>query len=134
LLVVEGGDELVIHVDGDATSVGVWTDRWKAPALQRELEEGWWHAAQERNAGALPDRRRGELDRTLRAHLLIAWDRYASRAFVAVMALAGLLGLHPWGDRSIGAVALRVAVAVVAVIALGGLIERWYHRSQREPE
>jgi hypothetical protein len=136
LLAVEGGDELVIYTDGDATSVGVWMDRWKAPALERELlDHVWVEAQRRRERTGLPDvRRRGELDRTLRAHLLVAWDRHAYRAFVATMALAALLGLHPWGDRSFVAVALRVAVAVVVLIVLGSLVERWYHRSDREPE
>ena len=117
----------------DGGSPGLRMDRWKAPALERELLDRVWEASQERNADALPDLRRTELDRAMRAHVLIAWDRYAFKGFIAALALAGLLGLHPWGDRSIGAVALRVAIVTVVVIALGGLVERWYHRSQREP-
>lgn len=112
----------------------MWIDPWKRDALQRDLEESWWHAAQERGALAPPGSRRGELDRMLRAHVLIAWNRYAFKAVIVAMTGAGLLGMHPWGDRSIGAVVVRLAVAVVLVIALGGLVERWYHRSQREPE
>ena len=85
-------------------AVGVWMDRWKAPALERELLDHVWDSdAQERDAGASPEARRREVDRTLRAHVLVAWDRHAWRAFLGAMALAGLLGLHPWGDRSIGA-------------------------------
>jgi hypothetical protein len=134
VLVVDGGPELtVVTLDG-WDSLGVWIDRWKGGALQRDLEESWRPAALDRAATAAPETRRDEIDRTLRAHVLIAWNRYAFRAFIAAMAVAGLLGLHPWGDHSIGAIAVRVAVAVVVVIALGSLIERWYHRSQREPE
>jgi hypothetical protein len=111
-------------------------DRWKAPALERELLDHVWEEARRREAAAdvPPVRRRREIDRTLRAHVLVAWDRHAFKAFIAAMAFAGLLGLHPWGDRSVGAVAVRVAVAVVVLIALGKLVERWYHRSARAPE
>src|SRR5699024_10440458 len=103
---------------------GVWMDRWKAPALERELLHHVWTAAQERGAAASPEPRRGELDRTVRAHVLVAWDGHAFKAFIATMALAGLLGLHPWGDRSVGAVAVRLAAVVALVIVLGNLLER----------
>ena len=70
----------------------------------------------------------------MRAHVLIAWDRYSYKAFIAAMAFAGLVGLQPWGDRSVAAVAPRLAVAVGVLIALGKLVERWYRRSQRESD
>ena len=112
---------------------GVWMDRWKAPALERRLLDHVCDEARRRGA-ATPDRRGRGVDRALRAHVLVAWDRHAFKAFLAVMALATLLGLHPWGDRSIGAVALRLAVAMVVLIALGMLVERWYRGSAHEPE
>jgi hypothetical protein len=129
------GWELELEMSEDGTR-GVWMDRWKASALERELLDRVWTQARSREQSAAPValRRRREVDRTLRAHVLVAWDRHAFRAFIAVMVLAGLLGLHPWGDGSIGAVAARVAVAVVVLIALGALIERWYRRSARTPE
>lgn len=113
---------------------GVRMDRWKAPALERELLDRIWTAAQERACLASPESRRHDADRTVRAHVLVAWDRYAWRAFLGAMVLATLLGLHPWGDRSFGAALVRVAVAVAVVIAVGSLLERWYHHSQRELE
>lgn len=134
LLVVDGGPGLTVVTLNGWGGLGVWTDHWRRDRLQRELEESWWPAAQERSASSSPGARRGELDRTVRAHVLIAWDRYSYKAFIAAMAFAGLVGLQPWGDRSVAAVALRLAVAVVVLIALGRLVERWYHRSQRESD
>ena len=115
------------------TAVGVWMDRWKAPALARELLEQVEERAERRGREThkADVQQRRAIDRRFRAHVLVAWDRYAWRAFVGAMALAGLLGLHPWGDRSIGQVAARVAVGVAVVIALGSLVERWY-RSEHD--
>jgi hypothetical protein len=117
---------------GDVLGVGI--ESWKAPALEREVLDYMWEEVRRRDAAAperSPERRRRELDRALRAHVLVAWDRHAFKAFIAAMALAGLLGLNPWGDGSIGAYALRIAIVVVVVIALGGLVNRWYRRSDR---
>lgn len=136
LIAVEAA-ELALEIDGDPLCIGVWMDRWKAPVLEQELLGQVHDEAQRRRdaAGVLPDgRRHHAVDRTMRAHVLVAWDRHAFRAFIAAMALTTLLGLHPWGDRSIGAVAVRLAAVVALVIVLGKLIERWYHRSQRESE
>lgn len=124
VLVVDGGPELtVVTLDG-WDGLGVWADRWKGGMLQRDLEESWWPAALDRTATAAPETRRDEIDRTLRAHVLVAWERHAYRAFIATMALAALLGLHPWGDRSIGAVAVRLVVILAVVIVLGSVVDR----------
>ncbi|HEX7292379.1 MAG TPA: hypothetical protein VF250_14765 [Conexibacter sp.] len=117
---------------GDVLGVGIET--WKAPTLERELLDHVWEQARQRR-DAVPERtaerRRHEVDRTVRAHVLVAWDGHAFKAFLAVMALAGLLGLQPWGDGSVGAVAVRIAIAVALLIALGGVVKRWYRRSDR---
>lgn len=130
---VEPDRALEIVVYDDLGTVGVWMDRWKVPALERELLDRVWAATRARDAGASPEARRREVDRTLRAHVLVAWDRHAWRAFLGVMLLAGVLGLHPWGDGRIGDVALRLAVAVAVLITLGGVVERLYRRTEREP-
>jgi hypothetical protein len=127
-----GGEELVIDASDRSTGLCVWMDRWKARALERELLDSVWQAAQERAGGVPWSQGRQEVDRALRAHVLVAYDRHAYKAFVGAMAIAALLGLHPWGDRSFGAVAVRVALAVVALIALSVLVERWYQRSNCE--
>ncbi len=129
-----GWDVELVEEDG---VLGVWMDRWKAPALQREFLDRVGEAARGRGRTSIdtsPEQRRRDVDRRLRAHVLVAWNRHAFKAFIAAMALAALLGLNPWGDGGIGAHALRIAVAVVVVIALGSLIERWYRRLDRKPE
>jgi len=127
----EPGSGWAIELVDDYEVLVVAIDRWKAPALERALLDHVWEQARRREASACAShpRRDRAVDRRLRAHVLVAWDRHAFKAFLAVMALGTLFGLHPWGDHSIGAVALRVAIAAVVVIVLGKLVERWYRRS-----
>jgi len=117
--IVEAGDRL-----------GVRMDRWKAPALERLVLDRVWEAAERRReAGGRPvARRRRDVDRLMRAHALIAWERHAWSAVVVGFALSGLL------DGAVGTVALLLAVAVAVVLFIGSGIERWYRRSLREPE
>lgn len=132
-----GDSDVAVELVDHEGVLGVWMHRWKAPALERKLLDHVLDEARRRSEAASepsPSQRRREVDRTLRAHVLVAWERYAFRGFVVAIALAGLVGLHPWGGRSIGAVALRLAVAVVVLIVLGRLVERWYRRSAHEPE
>jgi hypothetical protein len=108
-----------VVVDDDLGSVGVWMDRWKAPALERELLDQVGREARQRQDGrgaGTPEVRRHEVDRTVRAHVLVGWDRHAWKAFVGAMTLAGLLGWYPWGDLAYTALAVAGGVAGVVVI------------------
>jgi hypothetical protein len=130
------GSDWSLDIVEDREVLAVAMDRWKAPALERHLLDHVWDEARRREASVdlSHARRRREVERTLRAHVLVAWDRHGFKAFLVVMAFAGVLGMHPWGDRSIGAVAPGVVAAVVVVIALGRLIERWYRHADRAHE
>jgi len=126
----DSGWDLKVEMRQDGTR-GVRMDRWKAPALERELLDRVWEAAHARDGAGSPGVQHHRVDRTVRAHVVVSWDRHAWRAFIAAMALAGLLGLHPWGDWSVGAVAVRLAIAVVVLVALEQLVVRWYRRTDR---
>ncbi|HEU4700869.1 MAG TPA: hypothetical protein VFS37_00190 [Conexibacter sp.] len=111
-------------------------DRWKAPALQRELLDHVWAEAQRRALDVAADprpelRRRQEIDRTLRAHVHVAWSRHGFRIALTALWLATLLGWLPLGYTYVTDVAVLVGIAVVMTLAVGQLVKRWYRRGQR---
>src|SRR5262249_11946066 len=134
VLLIEAGERLAIHAfDSSATSLGVWTDPWKARKLERELIDRVMDAAEARRGaaepggGALERRRREELDRTVRAHVLVAWSRHSGKLLMAALGLAALLGFHPLGDGEWGRGELLVG-GIAALIVLDRLVHRWYRR------
>ncbi len=134
LWVVEGGDRLVIWGEVSPTAIGVWMDRWKAPALERELLDCVHDEAERRTqaVSAAPDvRRRRELDRTLRAHVLVVWSGHGSKVVFAALGLAVLLGWHPFGDGDLADGAVRIVGALVLLIVVDRLVRGWYRRGDQ---
>ena len=134
LLAVEGA-ELALIAHGDAVSVGVSLDRWKAPSLQRELLDRVHDEAERRARAASPaelaTRRRDEVDRTLRAHVLVAWSRHSRKVVFGGFALAAWLGWHPLGHGEWADGAVVVLGGLVLGITLNWLVDRWHRRSER---
>jgi hypothetical protein len=131
----ESGHELELMEETEPGTVGVWMDRWKAPALERELLDHVLDRARERTESELTRvpseivRRRGAA-RELRARLLLGWKRASS--FLAPL-LAALLAKKAWDD-GVGAVLLAVGSAFLLFGVLDRLAGRCYRCAQREPE
>ncbi|HEV7775149.1 MAG TPA: hypothetical protein VGO48_17855 [Conexibacter sp.] len=136
VIVVEALEEMALQVDGDPLCIGVWTDRWKAPALERELLDHVWDEARrrERPGTSVDVSRRREVNRVLRASLVVAWDRHGGKIALAAFGLAALLGWHPLGNGDWADAAVLLVGGLATVLGIDRLINRWYRRTQREPE
>jgi hypothetical protein len=125
---------LTLELESSPVVRGVWMDRWKAPALQRELLDHVWDEAERRRGLTAemvePDvRRRREVERTLRARVLVLWSEHSGR-LVGVFVAAVVLGWLPFVAGWLAAVAL-LAVGLGVVFLLDRLVRRWYQRAAR---
>lgn len=121
---------LAVHAKGPRT-LGVWTDRWKAEELERELEDAWWGPAQERERARsgqeVEPRRKRAVDRELRARVLLTWKRRSGLLIALLVFAAQVRDWHP-----LGWFGTPLAIAVVGVallLALDAVVERWYRRA-----
>lgn len=121
-----------LFVDGlGRDRLGVWIDRWKADVLERELEGAWWEPAQERErARAREDvelRRRRDVDRELRARVLLTWERRSGLLIAVAIFTAHALDWEPLGW--LGTPVVIATALIVALSQAGKAIERWYRRA-----
>jgi hypothetical protein len=134
VLVIDGTELAVTTSDG-WSGLGVWLDRWRAPALERALGDAWWATACEREArgttsASIELERERDARRRRHAQLYVGWKRAGGALFTSLVAVSVALA---WGD---GVVDVLKAIGSIAVLLLCAdwLVERWHARATRRDD
>ena len=130
-VVVEAG-EMVLDIGEEPLGIGVWMDRWKALALERELLDHVWEEARGREppTTTVDGRHPREVDRAFRAQLVVAWARHGGKVAFGAFGLAAWLGWHPLGDGDWADGAVLLIGGLATALGIEWLVDRWYRRAR----